>query len=534
MSLSIDKLKELSAKIASDPDSVYDLAPAEAIEVRKFMNPLGGVVTAKKTYVNLSIINWKEKYMRRIHMTALIGYLYRTLEEHQPEEIERENRNHARATDYMVGRHGVEYRDSPEYKDAENAHAARVKLLKSTAHGIIKKFLDSNFEHNPDIHLRGSHTDNSDDPERQPVDDAIRAACSTASTASEIDAKLESRPDATYQYLREHLLATYQAAIQASNTIKATLSVIIDPAIKTDDKQGLLFKKYKQLLDTCEDMKKIAEPLASADTLSAWKVNPPADVFHQFDRYLTNHYEQVREVCAALYNEKPDFEYAVILYDAFKTPEAAREYRIQHENEFRTEVLTVENSAVTLLGPFVENRQRIDFFNKNTEVMKRMMDQLESDHKLGKDLMEKQVRAKKKKNIEEAGPDHPALAAYAKTMNRVQELGAKKILTREEQESLAAAKVAADLIREDYEIPDDTVQVDMFFPRTESDGTTTLTKTKFFTQAEAPLHMQEGSQFNEQYQPLRSGESVDTAYKTKTITGKSGQKLEIKVPAFSN
>jgi hypothetical protein len=43
--------------------------------------------------------------------------------------------------------------------------------------------------------------------------------------------------------------------------------------------------------------------------------------------------------------------------------------------------------------------------------------------------------------------------------------------------------------------------------------------------------MQEGSQFNEQYQTKRGdGESMDTAYKTKIITGKNGQKMEIKVP----
>jgi hypothetical protein len=136
-------------------------------------------------------------------------------------------------------------------------------------------------------------------------------------------------------------------------------------------------------------MKKVAEPLASADTLHAWKVDPPVDVFHQFDRYLTNHYEQIREVVEALYDEKPDFEYAAIVYDSFKTPEAAREYKIAHEGEFRSEVLTLENSGVSLIGPFRENRQRVDFYNKHTEIMKRMMKQLESDHKLGKDLMEK-------------------------------------------------------------------------------------------------------------------------------------------------
>lgn len=525
MSLSPEELKELGQKIASNPDLIYDLEPAEAIEVRKYINPLGGVVSSKKSYVNLSLINWKEKYLRRLHMTAMVGYLYRTLEEYEPvEEAEREKAKFEAKTSGMD-------QDSEEYMNLKAEHEIKLKMLKTTAGYIIRNFLNRNFNYNPDHHLRGSHSENSDDPERVPKNEAIRKACETSSKTPEIETKLQNRPDATFKYMRGQLLNTYQSAVEATETIKSTISVLLSPDNDVADKQGILIKKYKKLLDITEDLKKIAEPLASTDTLMAWKINPPADVFHQFDRYLSNHYEQLRDVCAALYNEKPDFEYAAILYDAFKTPEAAREYRIQHEAEFRTEVLTIESGAVTLIGPFKENRQRIDFFNKNTEVMKRMMEQLESDHKLGKDLMEKQVRAKKKKNVEEAGPDDPGITAYARTMNVVRELGAKQMLTREEQLEFARAKADVQRLKEDYEVPDDAIQVDMFYPETSSDGNTELKKTKFFTQAEAPLHLQEGSEYSDKYQPARAvGESVTDAYKTKVITDRHGKKVTIQVP----
>lgn len=525
MSLTSEYLRELSTKIAANPDAVYDLEPEELVSARKYINPLGGVVQAKKTYVNLSLINWKESYLRKLHTTALIGYVYRTLEEYEPEdEIEKEKELLAQKTAKLDP-------SSEEFATLQQKSTERIKLLKNTAREIIRKFLNRNFEFNPDYHLRGSHSENPKDPERGLKDDKIKAVCATASKSPEIVEKLNSKHDATFKYLRANMLTAYQQTLEASRTVKNTLMVLTDPETNIEDKQGILIKKYNQLQAICDDMKKIAEPLAAADTLDAWKHDPPVDVFHQFNRYLTNHYEQLREVCSALYNEKPDFEYAVILYDAFKTPEAAREYRIQHEAEFRAEVLTIENGAVTLVGPFKENRARVDFFNKNTEVMKRMLEQVESDHKLGKDLMEKQVRMKKKKNIEEAGPDNPALATYAKTMNTVQELGAKKILTREEQEKLANAKKTAQNLKEDYEVPDDAIQIDMFFPSTTEEGTT-LKKTKWYSQAEAPLHMQEGSQYTDQYQPKRSeDESLDIAYRTKIIKGRHGQSMEVKVPA---
>ncbi|SIP85911.1 Putative MCP chaperone [Pacmanvirus A23] len=523
MSLSTEELRKLADKITENPDEVYELDPEKVIELRKYLNPLGNVITSKKSYANLSLINWHEKYLRRFHMTGLVGYLYRTVEEYEPEdELQREKARFETCLKNVT--------DAAEIKRLTEEHNSRNKLIKSTVQSMIKKYLNRNFDYNPDNHLRGSHSENKADPERKPRDEAIRDACMIAEKSARSESVLRTKQEQTYTYLREQLLTTYQTAVDTSATLKKIISVIIDPEVDLADKQSILFKKYKQLNDTVVDMRKFVEPIATADTLSAWTVDPPVDVFHQFDRYLTNHYEQLRDVVQALYNEKPDFEYAVIYYDSFKTPESAREYRIQHENEFRTEVITVENSAVTLLGPFKENRQRVDFYNKNTEVMKRMMEQLESDHKLGKDLMEKQVKAKKKKNIEEAGPDDPALNAYAKTMNVVRELGAKKVLTREDTDALAKAQAEAASIKQDYEVPEDSIQVDMFFPEQSEDGSTKLKKTKFFTQAEAPLHMQEGSQFNETYQPKRNdNESLDSAYKRKVITGRNGQKREITV-----
>jgi hypothetical protein len=302
---------------------------------------------------------------------------------------------------------------------------------------------------------------------------------------------------------------------------------MMDPEVSIADKSGILLKKYKQLSNIAIDMKKIAGPLSTAETLSAWTIEPPIDVFHHFTRYLTNHYEQIREVTASLYDEKIDFEYAVAFYNTFKTAESAAEHRRQHENDFRMEVLTIENSGITMLGPFKENRGRVDFYNKNTEVMNRMMEQIEKDHGLGKDLMEKTVKKQKKKNIDEAGPDAKGLKEYSKAINTIQDLGAKKVLSREEMDALEKAHA----LKEDAEVPDDAIQVDMFFPKTNDEGEIELGKTKFYTQAEAPLHLQEGSQYHTKYQPKRAdGETLTESYRVKTIISRDGTKKEIRVP----
>jgi|TARA_R110002153_G_scaffold273997_3_gene446405 hypothetical protein len=511
--MNVDELRELSAKLADEPEHINNLTDEQAIDLQKYLNPLGNVVSSDREYANVSIMNWKEAYMKKLMMTSLTGYIYRLQNEYEPTaEIKYlEDRLDAAC----VGK------TESEVTALRADHTKYVATLTKTTRGVIKKFLDRNFEYNPDMHLRSAKSTNPTDPERDPG--AIARACETAGRAPAIEAKLSAKPEAMYSYLRSNMLNSYQLTVQSAAEVKSSLNVLLDTELSPADKHGILLKKYKGIVDIATDMKKIAEPLSTADTLAAWNVETPIDAFHQYDRYVTNHYEQLREVCASVYNEKPDIEFSIAYYKSFETPEDAASHRNQHESDFRAEVLTIENAGITLLGPFKENRGRVEFYNKNTEIMKRMMTQMESDHKLGKDLMEKKVKKAKKRNIEREGPDDPGLAAYSKAMNTVQELGAKKVLTREEHEKLKAANT----VREDAEIPDDAIQVDMFTPVTNEDGETTLEKNLFYSQAETPLHLQDDSEFGEKYQPARTG-SLKAAYTTKKIVSKTGETKTIK------
>jgi hypothetical protein len=516
-----DSLRALTQKIADNPDAVYDLSPEEAIELQKYLNPLGNIISEDKEYVNLSIVNWTEQYMRKFLMTSLIGYMYRLQSEYEPEdEIEASRKRMEEKLQNAT--------EPSEIAAIREEHAQYSKLLTKTARAMILKFLNRNFNFNPDHHLRASHSGNKDDPERKPKAEEIVRKCKVAEDAPNVDAKLEAKPEGVYKYMRDHMLNVYQTAVETSKVIKAAVTTMLDPMVDLQDKQGILLKKYKALLSIITDMKKIADPIASAETLAAWKVDPPVDVFHQFDRYVTNHYEQLREVCVALYSEKPDIEYAVIFYKSFDNPESAAQHRKQNEARFRAEVLTLENTGVSLIGPFKENRARVDFYNKHVEIMKLMMEQMETDHKLGKDLMEKQVKKKKRQNIAQDGPDAQGLRDYSKAMNTMAELGAKKVLTREEQDKMNEAHA----IKEDFEVPDDAIQVDMFFPQTDAEGNTVLAKKKMYTQAEAPLHLQEGSEYHDRYQPVRGeGTDMNSTYVTKTIISKTGERKEIKTLA---
>lgn len=501
----VDHLRLMTKNLLENPESAQSMDIEEAIKVIRELNPLGNVIPATTSYANLSIYNWREEYLKKFLLTAMVGYIYRLAEEFEPEE----------EIESMKKR--MEGVDSSEVENEE-------KKIRLTYRRMIKKFLDRNFEFNPDRHLRVAHTDNPADPERKPKEELIKERVATRPVVDKIEKRIADSPDVVFSYIRDNILQTSQIINTAFNNTLNSIKILSDDGLDNEDKISILTKNHVELKMLRDDINKVAAPLALADTLPAVVVTPPINVFHHFKRYHDNHFEQLREVVQALYNEKPDIEFAINYYEAFNNPESARKHRIQHEAEFKYSVQTIENTGLTLLGPFKQNRERVDFYNKNTEPIKRMMEQQEMDHKLGKDLMEKKVKDEKRKNVLRDGPDAPGLATYTKSIGIIRELGSKKSLTAEEQFNLLQAQRDKDM----EEVPDEAIQVDVFYPEMDEDGTSTIKKTKFYTQAEAPLHMQKDSEYIDSYQPKRpEGMTIEDTITQKTVISKTGEKIKV-------
>lgn len=496
---SVDDLKSLSEQIAKDPESIQNISYDDVVKLRKYLHPFGTVVSSKKQYANLSIVNWKDAHIRKFTVTALIGYVYRLLEEYEDEDLR----------EYLEGK----CKDLPFEEQA-----AEFDRINTLTKNIIKKFFKRHFEFDTDHHVRVATSVGKGDPSRDPETEKTLNE-SLAGMSHHILEALKNNKEDAFDTLKQSYLQLHSHVTESLNVVRPMISTLVDDCVSVEDKLGILAKKYVELSELQKSIDQFTAPLNAADTIETLRVNPPADLFYHFDRYITNHYEQLHHICSQIYNEKPDVEYSVIFYGAFKDEEKAREYRIQHQQEFKTEVFTVENNGISIIGPFKENRAKLDFYNKNTEILKQMSEQMEADHNLGADLMKKRVKDKKKKNVLKSGPDAEGLAKYAKALNTVQALGVKKGLTKKEQDELYEART----IKEDFEVPPDAIQVDMFYTKDNK-----LERSKFYTQAEAPLHLQEGSEFVGKYQPVRDDTTVDTAYTTKKIISRKGEELEIK------
>lgn len=440
-----DELRKLALRAAEDPSVLNDLTETDIAEMRRAINPAGGIASTETCYANLSLINFEDNARFNFLMMAKIAFDYRLAKEYSPEPVAI-NKKYQSAINKATG---------DERLQLVKLRDAAVKDFHAEQRRIVTDFLDRNYEFNPDIHVRQAKSSGFNDKERQEIQAKIRAAMD----AKRVQAAEDSlqQPDA-FEKLKRIAGAAYNDMVAARAAIQGCIKALRDPANDIEDKLGILIKKHARLDKATNNLAKVHVPLAAAATAEAYRVQPPADVFHHWKRYIENHYEALNDLSLAFFNEKPDLEYMVTLYSVHHDEKEAEEYRKQHNSDFRAQVDTISSGGSTILGPYKENRERIQYYNQHTELLKAMADKNEEDARLGKDILEKAVQRKKAANIREEGPDRPGLKNYTSSVGmgtlvngqqvgtHVGHEGAKKVIPhdkmKELEKSIATAKAA--------------------------------------------------------------------------------------------
>jgi hypothetical protein len=400
------------------------------------------------------------------------------------------------------------------------------EMPKDNAKKVIEDFLANWFEFNPDAHVRRSYDEvalkrelertpvpglkgaqprDTADPERLPAE-ALREE-------PQID---DSHPDAPE--LRD-------ALEQLKRDRGTALAVLRDPDFG---------KAIQKAVDRRDLFRRLLAPLArDSPTRPALETAPPRDTFFRWGYYTEVNYEELREITATLYPEKPDLDWALYLYDTFEGTQEEidsqlEKFRDNHSDEVISDIKAVEFNAWTLLADFKEARERANIYNKHTGVLKRILDRHAEDRRLGEDLMRKRVKRKKAEEIKEQGPDAPGLKQYASEagrpagrkvipedeMQRLNRAGGdlarareyqhydelkKKVedldaqakegeLSAEKSRELESARKELAQAREMLEVPDNAIQVDVW---THDAQEGQLNKSHFYTEAEDPKDTKE-------------------------------------------
>jgi hypothetical protein len=413
------------------------------------------------------------------------------------------------------------------------APPGQIEMPASTAKAVIDGFLHNLFVFDPSVHARSGH-------DAKKIAEAVeKVVVSIGGTETRVAADTKDPGHLPLEVVRgiapkpapEHREAVraIMSAPAAYNAVVALLrdEDLLDVALQAFE-QPDVFRHY--LLPVSRESP--ARPAAERV--------PPQDVFHRWNYYTEVNHEELRTITEAIYPERPDLDWALALWETFEgtqkqIDEGFEKFCQRYQDEVPSSIKALEFGCWSLLADFKENRKKIQFYNKHTDVLKRILDRHAEDKRVGAELMRNRVKQTKAKNIAQDGPDAPGLGGYRRELARAgQDLGAhgaERVISQEEMKRLEKAKgsikAAQELelleqtekriaelssleklrkidgleltlneteelkkargmigkIREMIEVPDDAIQVDVF---TSDAVTGEFGKTHFYTRAEAP------------------------------------------------
>jgi len=182
------------------------------------------------------------------------------------------------------------------------------------------------------------------------------------------------------------------------------------------------------------------------------KLIPPIDTFKRWERYREAHYEELRQATDDIYCEKSDFEWAIAPLEMFEgenAKEKAEEWQRKHSKEVDFSIRSCYFNVVGLLGPWEQNRDAQNFYTKDTEVLKRMMDTHMEEERFASQMTKERMKKKKAENIAEVGGDEGLDEFLSTNPSGLEKYGAKRSLA------------AKDIPRDDHDLADDEVQIEV-------------------------------------------------------------------------
>lgn len=206
--------------------------------------------------------------------------------------------------------------------------------------------------------------------------------------------------------------------------------------------------------------------------------NVPVDTFVRYERFHNAHFESLRRATMAIHGDIPDLEEAFIFYDRFNTEDEAQKFKEKHEDDVRADIRVAQFGKWVFQGPWQENRERINFFSKNTQLLQSMIEKNEEDQKIGKELIKDRVTKRKIQNIKTDGPDDKGLQQFRdKNPAAVSHMGV---------EYIDASKALDDYEEDEDGCPMNAIEVPVF---SIAGGGKEVKKSTMYSKAKAPTPM---------------------------------------------
>jgi len=373
----IDELKAgnaetVDSKLAELTDEQIDALFSEARAFKSI-----GPASTKRVVV-AAVSNLREKYLKKLLTTALVSFLFQMKDEYTVDDKDLTNPPNKDDFMYEVAKQ--------EFPPDFNKDSFYYKHLNQFFHD---KFPDN-------------ETTKFADMEAALTEDELLQVGSNANAEFDQLSTKEKKLDT----------AKYNDAVQAaiktqSDTERLILDKFLGWLFKFDENDHLE-KGEHPIVDDPE--RQDIEELKGSDPV--YDNIPPNDTHCRFNSYYEINYDKLRDATHNIYGLNPDLEHAMIVYDVLDSQEEAAAFVSKYGSSAKNDIVSFNLNTWTFMGPFKENRQRIDYYNKHNSIIKALLDQQESDNMLAEDLMKKRVKSAKVKAEKIFDKDSPGFDQY--------------------------------------------------------------------------------------------------------------------------
>ena len=394
-------LDEIQHNADSNVDQYIDNLSVDELDTLfdSIKSPYSFSLPGNHSFTNMSYTNLREKYLDKFNTVAKIAFLFRTLDEYKvPAECEPVSMESYIADPSIIDPQEHDLKDTRKMGKIEE----NKEWMKHKVH--VYDFLIHAFKYNPDKHVRIAYKSNPKDPERAPIDTEV------------------SRLGAS----RGNSVRTRTGKLRGTRVGKMNKKMLADLTLR---RRGVSKKKEKPSETpepTTTHVNNDTTPKKIEDIVR--EVIPPADYFYFFDKFKSVHYAKLHSATVDLYSEKHDMDIAFNIHEQHTNIEDANAYRHKHKEDTPHSIHTIKNNRWVFVGPWEQNRERMEYYNKHTSVMEAIMTQHQEDSKMVKDIVHNRVRLAGEANVAEVGPADPAFLRY-KANNRpeVAKMGAVNI-----------------------------------------------------------------------------------------------------------
>lgn len=449
---------QLLAEIDADPSILDQLPDDQLLRVQKLVSPFGTVPESSMVdrWTCMSFVNMSQEYMKKLLITASIGYLYRRCDEY-----------------------GRKFKDTVENMD--DMAAAEAQVIKNQGRLVeLEGQIIAAIKERDALAARVA--------EDTPVEEENKILYNARKTEM-VEAKiLELRDFAS-------------ALIKAKDDLRLKNKEILNLEEEMEAIQGF-GKRFiiRQFLDDqfrFNPDKHVRSSYVKTNAKSATpgsayidKFTPPDDTFHNLQYYLDSNYEELRGVTNRIYRTTPSLEVALLPYADFGSEAEANAFVDRNKDGVIADIRTLRYGKWNFVEAFKANRDKVEAYRGT--VVEDILNQIRDDTKIGAELVKNKATRRARETLKELGPAPKAVQSYMAEHAPADNTGVVSSETKEEeakriydahQEEKKAYECALLKEAEANPAPHDSVRVNVYTMR--GGGATTDTS-HILTKAVAP------------------------------------------------